>query len=132
MENKLSHNLIAFFTGLIVFATDLFTQIPTLDRTSISLFGGYLFLSIYHGWKFAAPKVSNLTSIVVFWLFPIVLVFTAIWALLVGFVISVPKFLASFVHWRSTRHKSPAGVSQTGQNIIDITSADSKKRPQKS
>ncbi|MCM3130242.1 MULTISPECIES: hypothetical protein [unclassified Paenibacillus] len=103
MDNKFSSNLIAFISGLLVFSTDFFSRMPSLDSTGLSLFGGYIFLSVYHGWKFAAPRLSNLTSAVVFWLYPVVFGFTMLWAMLIGMMISAPKFVISFFKWRSTR-----------------------------
>lgn len=106
LDNKFINNLVAFITGIVIFATDLFTQIPSADRIGITLFGGYLFLSIYHAWQFAAPRISNLTSMVVFWLFPAVFGFTVVGALLIGLIVSIPKFIISYFKWQTTKSRS--------------------------
>jgi len=111
MNNKLTANLFAFLLGAVVFATDLFSQYPSLDRVGISCIGGYIFLSLYHAWKFASPKISNLESFLVFWLFPLVLIFTVIWALLVGFVTSIPRLIVSFIQWRLSKKKATVGYN---------------------
>lgn len=88
MENKFSSNLIAIILGMTVFGTDMFTRLPSIDRFGFVLFGGYVVLSLYHSWMFAYPRISNLTSIVVFWLFPIAFTFTIGFSLLTGLIVS--------------------------------------------
>jgi MFS superfamily sulfate permease-like transporter len=108
MDNKFSSNLIAFLIGIVVFGTDLFSRMPSIDRVGITFLGGYLVLSLYHAWKFASPRFSDFTSVVVFWLFPVVLAFSVVFSLLVGLVVSVPKFIISFFKWSSEKQTTRA------------------------
>lgn len=130
MDNKFSSNLIAFVLGMVVFSTDLFTRFPSLDRFEIAFVGGYVVLSLYHTWKFAYPRISNLSSILVFWLFPIIFLFTIVFSLLIGHIISVPKFVISFIKWLHARRKpqtyheirnsGTVQKHQQGSNIISL------------
>lgn len=113
MDNKFSSNLIAFLLGIVVFGTDLFTQLPSFDRTGITLFGGYFLLSIYHACKFASSRFSDLTSVVVFWLFPVVFVIIVMLSLMVGIIVSIPKFIISFFRWLSEKKGSKFAKQQS-------------------
>lgn len=106
MDNKFSSNLIAFLVGITLIGTDLFTRMPSIDRIGETLIGGYLALSLYHAWKFASPRFADLTSVVVFWLFPVVFTFTVVFSIFIGLVVSIPKFLISFFKWLSKRKVS--------------------------
>jgi hypothetical protein len=44
-------------------------------------------------------------------LFPLVLIFTVIWALLVGFVTSIPRLIVSFIQWRLSKKKATVGYN---------------------
>jgi hypothetical protein len=44
-------------------------------------------------------------------LFPLVFIFTVIWALLVGFVTSIPRLIVSFIQWRLSKKKDTVGYN---------------------
>lgn len=121
MTNKLGSNLAAFLSGSILFSTDLFTQFPTVDRVGITFLGGYLVLSLYHAWKFASSRFSNFESILVFWLFPIIFTYIIVFSLIVGLIVSVPKFIISIISWVRKMKTKPSQL----RNVAQRDQADS-------
>lgn len=115
-------NIMAFLIGFI-FLSDLFAVSFSLLEIKSALIMGYLSLSVYHGFIFAASKLNfDMFSLMMIWLLPVVLVFVLAFSLIFGLVVSVPKFIISGYKWNEARkQKKEVSPKMNFQNESENT-----------
>ncbi|MEV5027903.1 hypothetical protein [Paenibacillus sp. LPE1-1-1.1] len=106
-------NLIVFIAGAIFIGTDFFSTF-NLDQPLRYPVGGYMVISAYYARIFGSARFGNVYSLVVFWMLPFAAIFCLAASLIYGIVMSVPKFIMSFIKWKASKNRSLVQETASG------------------
>lgn len=106
-------NVIAIALGVIIFGFNHLSEEINTQNINTTLFGGYLFVSIFHGFLFGSKRMDTMNIIIV-WLAPIMMVVIIIYSLIYGLISSIPLTIYSIYEWYKKKFQVHNLMSREG------------------
>lgn len=104
-------NMIAIILGMIMFGSEPILNGVLLIDIKRTLFGGYLFVSIYHAFLFGSRRISG-TSMMIMWMMPLIIIFFALYSMIYGLITSIPLTIYSWFQRKKERQQQSDSQQQ--------------------